>query len=100
MGLLWTLTFFLPIVWLLHHFTRPHWVVQHLNLLTGLFIGLWVPAAYLFYRRYVLSHRYARLDSRWGRDTPLERTGKLLAVLVLCAVFLGGAFTIFHALEL
>jgi len=67
-GLLLTLIFFLPTVWLLHHFNRRHWVLQHLNLLTGFFIGLWVPTFYLLYRRYSVSTRYARLDSRWGKD--------------------------------
>lgn len=99
-SMLWTLTLFLPTVWLLHHFNSRHWVIQHLNLLTGFFIGLWVPICYLTYRRYSAAHTYARLDSRWGQDSPLERMVKLLAVLSLCIIALGGGFKLFHALEL
>ncbi|RZK28019.1 MAG: hypothetical protein EOO61_22635 [Hymenobacter sp.] len=98
-SLLWTLTFFLPTVWLLHHFNSRPWVLQHLNLLTGFIIGLWIPICYLNYRRYSAAHTYARLDSRWGQDSPLEKMVKLLAALSICVVAFGEAFRIFHALE-
>lgn len=99
-SILWTLTFILPTLWLLHYFNSRHWVVQHLNLLTGFFIGLWVAIYYLNYRRYSAAHTYARLDSRWGQDSPLEKMVKLLAVLSLCVVAFGEAFQILHGLEL
>lgn len=99
-ALLETLVFFLPTVWLLHHVTGRHWVVQHLNPLTGLFIALWVPMAYLSHRRYAAAHAYARLDHRWGKDGPQKRVVKLLAVLSVCVLFLGGAYRLFHAMQL
>ena len=99
-GMAGTLAVFLPVVWLLHHVNSRHWVVQHLSLLRNCCIVLFVSLDYLTYRRYRSAQAYARLHQRWGTDGPRKRMLKLLAVLLFCVIFFGGAYKILHPLEL
>ena len=96
-SLIWSLLVFVPVVWLLNYFNQPHWIQQHLKLITGLFIGIWIPVVYANYRRYAAA--YEALHRKWGNESAQKKTiGGVFALAVFLLV-VSSSFTILHNMD-
>ena len=95
-GLLWTLLILVPIAWLIQYLHELHWIQHPSDLLTGVFIIIWVPLSYVAFRRY--ANAYDRLHSRWEADTLQQKTRKTILSLSVVLVVLYLVYAVMHNL--